>query len=106
MYLKKSVLTAFGIEASVWAISKLEVFDGKVNANLSLYASESAYKEGKALLDNCRILGIKIDTTKPLEPQVFAALTRSTLNAEGQQENVFNTSHSGVISFQDAQIIK
>jgi len=106
MYLKKSIVTGFGIEADTWAISKLEVADGKASANVSLYASEAAYKDGKALLDNCRVSGIEIDITAPLEPQVFAVLIASSLNEEGEEQNVYSTSHSGVVSFQDAQIVK
>ena len=105
MYLKKSIVTGFGIEADTWAISKLEVVDGKANANLSLYASELAYQEGKSLLDNCRVSGIVVDLTSNIEPQIFEAVMASRLNDEGEEQNVYSTSHSGIVSFQDAQIL-
>ena len=105
MYLQKSITTGFGIEAYVWAISKIEISGGKARAHLSLYASPEALAEKKTLLDNCLVVVDNISLAEPIEPQIYNKVVKSSLSEDGEEQNVYSTSHSGVVSFQDAILV-
>jgi hypothetical protein len=90
MYLQKSITTGFGIEASVWALSKIEISGGKAMADLSLYASPEAENSS----DN-------ISLAEPIEPQIYNKVVKSSLSEDGEEQNVYSTSHSCIVSFQD-----
>lgn len=102
MYLQKSIMTGYGIEAQIWSIRKIEISGTKATVDLSLYASVEALTNNKQILDNCKIIISNINLSQPLEHQIYAKAMESRLDSENEEQNFYTTSHSGTVFFQDA----
>lgn len=113
MYLQKQITTGFGFPADCWTINVVTVkaIDDETyeaSGNISLYFNNDARLSGAQLIDNARfsfrdltVAEVDGNTRQALAQRIMA----SRLDDEGKEQNVYQTSHSGEVFFQDAIIV-
>ena len=111
MKIQKQITTGFGVSADFWHINDISIckLDStyKVCGNISLYLNEAAFLAGSSLIDNATFSYndlTEAEVNGNVRSVVGAKITASSL-VDGEETNLFQTSHSGVVSFQDAVII-
>ena len=112
MNLQKQITTGFGITADYWDVNNVTIvrIDAtyfKAVGNLSLYYNQAAFDGGSELLDNAKFSFNDL-TDADLDGNTRAALVSRIMASNlvgGEETNVYQTSHSGFVSFQDAVIV-
>jgi len=113
MNLQKQITTAFGCTADYWdvndvTITRIDATYFKAVGNISLYLNQAAFDGGSQLLDNARFSFSDL-TNADLDGNTRAALVTRIMASnlvDGEERNVFNTSHSGEVYFSDATIME
>lgn len=112
MNLQKQITTGFGITADYWDVNNVTIvrIDAtyfKAVGNLSLYYNQAGFLAGSKLLDNAKFSFNDL-TDADLDGNTRAALVSRIMASnlvDGSETNVYQTSHSGSASFQDAVIV-
>lgn len=112
MNLQKQITTGFGITAEYWDVNnvtivRIDATHFKAVGNLSLYYNQAAFDGGSDLLDNAKFSFNDL-TDADLDGNTRAALVsriRASNLVDGEERNIYTTSHSGSVSFQDAVIV-
>lgn len=112
MNLQKQITTGFGFTADYWDVNNVTIV--RIDAtyfhavgNISLYFNQAAFDGGSQLLDNAKF-SFKDLTDADLDGNTRAALVSRIMASnlvDGEEMNVYQTSQSGLVSFQDAVIV-
>ena len=111
MYLVKNITTGFGIDADCWDVNNVHISGPnggpyKAAGNVSLFVNATALLAGKNFIDNVRFSFTDL-TDAELDGNTRQAIVSRLMASnvvDGQETNLFSTSHSGMVSFQDAVI--
>ncbi len=112
MYIQKEITTGFGFNADCWVVGEAKITylaENKYRAegNFSLFFSEAARQAGSKLIDNVRYVFNDL-TDADLDGNTRTAIINRLMDSrieDGEEMNIYSTSHSGQVSFQDAVIV-
>ena len=113
MYLKKQITTGHGYFAECWVIKNVttngdEANGYSCNGSLTLYKDKAIEESQGRHIDNCTFsysgfTQANIEGNTPLV--IMQKIMESVLNEEEEETNTLRSSFSGLVGFQNAEVI-